>query len=145
MSNPAPEIRAVVVEREFPYPPEKLWRALTQPHLIEDWLMQNDFRPEVGHRYNLRTTPYGTWNGIVDSEVLTIEPNRTLSYTWDSGEGRLRVTSVVTWTLTPTDSGTHLRMEQAGFRSDQPQNFAGAKYGWENFFNKLAQLLARQA
>src|SRR4029077_18272830 len=96
--GPLTEPRSVVVEREFPHPPEKLWRALTQPHLIQEWLMQNDFAPNVGHRFNMRTTPYGTWNGIVDCEVLAIEPNRTLSYTWDSGEGSLRVTSVVTWT-----------------------------------------------
>jgi uncharacterized protein YndB with AHSA1/START domain len=143
MSEPATVTRSVIVEREFPFPPEKLWRALTQPHLIEEWLMKNDFKPEVGHRFNLRTTPYATWNGIIDSEVLAVEPNRTLTYTWDSGEGRLRVTSVVTWTLTPTGAGTHLRMEQSGFRSDQPQNYQGAKYGWQNFFAKLEQALAR--
>ena len=143
MSESATETRSVIVEREFPFPPEKLWRALTQPHLIEEWLLKNDFKPEVGHRFHLRTTPYANWNGIIDSEVLAIEPNRTLTYTWDSGEGRLRVTSVVTWTLTPTSAGTHLRMEQSGFRSDQPQNYQGAKYGWQNFFAKLEQALVR--
>lgn len=54
MTDAAPETRTVVVEREFPFPPDRLWRALTQPHLIEAWLMKNDFRPEVGHRFNLR-------------------------------------------------------------------------------------------
>ena len=78
MSKPATETRSVVVEREIPYPPEKLWRALTQPHLIEEWLMKNDFSPAVGHRFNLR----GEWGGVLDCEVLTVEPNRTLSYTW---------------------------------------------------------------
>ncbi|MGN6148632.1 MAG: SRPBCC family protein [Rhizomicrobium sp.] len=133
----------VVVERDFPHPPEKIWRALTQPHLIAEWLMQNDFEAKVGHKFNLRTTPYANWNGIIDSEVLAIEPNRTLTYKWDSGEGNFRVTSVVKWTLSPAGNGTHLRMEQSGFRSDQPQNFAGAKYGWENFFGKLEQVLAK--
>jgi uncharacterized protein YndB with AHSA1/START domain len=137
------ETHTVVVERELPHPPEKLWRALTQPHLIEEWLMKSDFAPSVGHRFNMRTTPYANWNGVIDCEVLAIEPNKTLSYTWDSGEGPLRVTSVVTWTLTPTSTGTHLRMEQSGFRSDQPQNFAGAKYGWERFFGNLEKALAR--
>ena len=47
-------LKTVVVEREFPHPPEKLWRALTQPHLMEEWLMKNDFKPAVGHRFNLR-------------------------------------------------------------------------------------------
>jgi uncharacterized protein YndB with AHSA1/START domain len=143
MSTQATETRSVVVEREMPHPPERLWRALTQPHLLEEWLMKNDFRPEIGHKYNLRTTPYGNWNGVIESEVLAIEPNKALTYTWDSGEGPMRVTSVVTWTLTPTATGTHLRMEQSGFRSDQPQNFQGAKYGWQNFFGKLEQLMAR--
>jgi len=143
MSGPTSETRAVVVEREFPFPPEKLWRALTQPHLLEEWLMKNDFAPVIGHSFNLRTTPYANWNGVIDCEVMAIEPNRTLTYTWDSGEGPMRVTSVVTWTLMPTATGTHLRMEQSGFRSDQPQNYAGAKYGWQNFFAKLEQTLAK--
>jgi uncharacterized protein YndB with AHSA1/START domain len=143
MNMQATETRSVVVEREMPHPPEKLWRALTQPHLLEEWLMKNDFKPVVGHKFNLRTAPYGSWNGVVESEVLAIEPNRTLTYTWDSGEGPMRVTSVVTWTLTPTAAGTHLRMEQSGFRSDRPQNFQGAKYGWQNFFGKLEQVLLR--
>ncbi|MEQ8751505.1 MAG: SRPBCC domain-containing protein, partial [Amphiplicatus sp.] len=74
----ASETRAAVVEREFAHPPEKLWRALTQPHLIAEWLMKNDFKPAVGHRFNLT----GEWGGVLDSEVLEVEPNRTLSYTW---------------------------------------------------------------
>ena len=137
------ETKSVVIERDLAHPPEKIWRALTQPHLLAEWLMQNDFKPAMGHRFNLRTQAYGDWNGIIDCEVLAIEPDKTLSYTWESGNGPLRVTSVVTWTLTPTDTGTHLRMEQSGFRSDQPQNYAGAKYGWQNFLAKLEQVLAQ--
>jgi uncharacterized protein YndB with AHSA1/START domain len=137
------ETKSVVIERDLAHPPEKIWRALTQPHLIAEWLMQNDFKPAMGHRFNLRTQAYGDWNGVIDCEVLAIEPNKTLSYTWESGNGPLRVTSVVTWTLTPTQTGTHLRMEQSGFRSDQPQNYAGAKYGWQNFLAKLEQVLAQ--
>ncbi|MGH6950779.1 MAG: SRPBCC family protein, partial [Vitreimonas sp.] len=73
------ETRTVVVEREFPHPPEKLWRALTQPHLISEWLMQNDFAPNVGHCFHLR----GEWGGALDCEVLEVEPHETLSYTWN--------------------------------------------------------------
>ena len=137
------ETKSVVMEREIAHPPEKIWRALTQPHLIAEWLMQNDFKPALGHRFNLRGQAYGDWNGIIDCEVLAIEPNKALSYTWESGNGPLRVTSVVTWTLTPTSTGTHLRMEQSGFRSDQPQNYAGAKYGWQTFLAKLEDVLAK--
>ena len=63
----AAETHSVVIEREMPYPPEKLWRALTQPHLIEEWLMKNDFKPVVGHRFKLR----GDWGGVLDCKVLT--------------------------------------------------------------------------
>jgi uncharacterized protein YndB with AHSA1/START domain len=71
--------------------------------------------------------------------VTAIEPNKSLSYRWDA----LGIETVVTWTLTPTSSGTHLRMEQIGFRPDQQQAYQGAKYGWPKFFANLEQVLAR--
>ena len=141
MNMTATDVRSVVIEREFPHPPEKIWRALTQPHLIEEWLMKNDFSPEVGHRFNLR----GEWGGVLDCEVLAVEPNRTLSYTWNfvHEDAAYNLRSVVTFTLTPTRAGTHLRMEQAGFGPDQKQAYGGAKAGWQQFFTKLEQVLER--
>ncbi len=130
----ASQTRSVVVEREFPHPPERIWRALTQPHLIEEWLMKNDFEPVVGHGFQLRAD----W-GAVECKVMTVEPNKTLSYTW----GAYGLESIVTWTLTPTPSGTRLRMEQAGFRPDQQQAYGGAKAGWPRFFASLEQVLTR--
>jgi uncharacterized protein YndB with AHSA1/START domain len=128
------QTRSVVVEREFSHPPEKIWRALTQPHLIQEWLMKNDFKPVVGHGFNLSAD----W-GAVECRVVTVEPNKTLAYTW----GAYGLESVVTWTLTPTATGTHLRMEQAGFRPDQQQAYGGAKAGWPRFFASLEQVVAR--
>ena len=141
MITTATETRSVVVELEFPHPPEKLWRALTQPHLIEEWLMKNDFKPVVGHSFNLR----GDWGGVLDCKVLEVEPHRTLSYTWDfkHEDVAFNLKSVVTFTLTPTSTGTHLRVEQAGFRPDQKQAYGGAHAGWKQFFTKLDQVLAR--
>lgn len=141
MTDASTETRSVIVERDIPHPPEKLWRALTQPHLIAEWLMKNDFKPAVGHRFNLR----GEWGGVLDCEVLTIEPHKTLSYTWDfvNDNAAFNLKSVVTFTLTPTGTGTHLRMEQSGFRPDQKQAFGGARHGWEQFFGNLEQLLAK--
>lgn len=135
------ETRSAVVEREFAHPPEKLWRALTQPHLIEEWLMKNDFKLDVGHRFNLR----GDWGGVLDCEVLEIEPQRRLAYTWNfaSEDAAYQLESVVTFTLTPTSAGTHLRMEQSGFRTDQKQAFGGAHAGWKQFFDKLDGVLAK--
>jgi uncharacterized protein YndB with AHSA1/START domain len=134
MNETSTEIRSVIVEREIAFPPEKIWRALTQPHLIQEWLMKNDFKPVPDHRFKLSAE----W-GSVDCRVLEIEPNRTLSYTWDA----YGLESTVTWTLTPAGSGTHLRMEQAGFRPDQEQAYQGAKFGWQRFFENLEQVLAR--
>ena len=103
--------------------------------------MKNDFKPAVGHRFNLR----GDWGGVLDCEVLAIEPNRTLSYTWNFAheDAAYALQSVVTFTLTPTATGTHLRMEQSGFRPDQKQAFGGANAGWQQFLANLEQVLAR--
>lgn len=141
MTENSPDTRAVVVEREIAHPPEKLWRALTTPHLMEEWLMKNDFKPDVGHKFNLR----GEWGGVLDCEVLEVEPMKTLSYAWnfEHEDSAYNLKSVVTFTLTPTPGGTHLRMEQTGFRPDQKQAFGGAHAGWKEFLAKLEDILAR--
>ena len=130
----ATETRSVIVEREVPFAPEKIWRALTQPHLIAEWLMQNDFAPVMDRRFQFRAD----W-GSVDCQVLAVEPNKTLSYTWAA----MGLESVVTWTLSPTGTGTHLRVEQSGFQPGQAQAYGGAKIGWRNFFDRLEQVVAR--
>ncbi len=134
MTDPAAETHSVVVEREMPFPPEKIWRALTQPHLIGEWLMKGDFEPVMGHRFHLRAD----W-GAVECQVLAVEPHKTLSYTWAA----YGLESIVTWTLTPTSTGTHLRMEQSGFPPDQEQAYKGAQGGWKQFFTALEKVLAR--
>jgi uncharacterized protein YndB with AHSA1/START domain len=128
--------RSVVVEREMPHPPEKVWRALTQGALIEEWLMKNDFQPVVGHRFNFRSTPVPGWDGVIACEVLAIEPNSRLSYSW----GTMGMVSMVSWTLTPTKGGTHVRMEQTGFRSEQDAAYKGATYGWTKFIGNLERV-----
>jgi uncharacterized protein YndB with AHSA1/START domain len=134
MNDTSTETLTVVVERDLPHAPEKIWRALTQPHLIEEWLMKSDFKPVADHRFSFRAD----W-GSVDAQVLVVEPNKTLAYTWSA----FGLESVVTWTLTPSGTGTHLRMEQSGFRPDQQQAYHGAKGGWARFFDALEQTLTR--
>lgn len=134
MTAAAEKTLTVVVERELPHPPEKIWRALTQPQLIEEWLMKNEFAPRVGHGFTLNAD----W-GTVTCEVKTVEEHRRLSYTWDAAP----LESLVTWTLTPTESGTMLRMEQTGFRHDQPMFYGGARQGWPGFLDRLEDVLAR--
>jgi len=122
----------------MPHPPEKIWRALTETSLINDWLMSNDFQPVVGHKFTFRSKPVPGWNGIIDSEVKVVEPNSRLIYSW----GTMGMESAVTWTLTPTPGGTHVRMEQSGFPSEESASYKGAKYGWTNFIGNLERVVA---
>ena len=103
--------------------------------------MKNDFKPVVGHRFNLR----GDWGGVLDCEVLAIEPNKVLSYTWNfrHDDAAFNLRSVVTFTLTPTSKGTRLRVEQSGFQPSQKQAYGGAHAGWRQFLEKLEQVLTR--
>ncbi len=137
-SNPTESTRTVVVERVFPHSPEKLWRALTESPLIAQWLMNNDFEPVAGRRFQFRAEPMPHWNGVIDCEVLIVEPLKRLSYSW----GALGLDSVVLFTLTPAEGGTHVRMEQTGFRADQEAAYKGANYGWQRFFGSLERVVA---
>jgi uncharacterized protein YndB with AHSA1/START domain len=136
MTQPT-DTRSVVIEREMPHPPEKVWRALTQGGLIEEWLMKNDFQPVVGHRFSFRATPVPNWNGVIDGEVLVVEPNSRLSYSWAT----MGLKSAVTWTLTPTRGGTHIRMEHSGFPSEESASYKGARWGWQNFIGNLERVV----
>jgi len=136
-TDPAPDTQSVVIEKNFPHPPEKLWRALTETKLLAQWLMNNDFEPVAHHKFQFRADPLPQWNGIIDCEVLLIDPPKTLSYTWNS----LGLGSVVLFTLTPVEAGTHLRMEHSGFGPDQQQAYKGATYGWQNFLTNLDRVL----
>jgi uncharacterized protein YndB with AHSA1/START domain len=131
--------RTLVIERKLSHPVSKVWRALTQGALMEEWLLKNDFQPVVGHRFSFRAEPNPHWNGIIECQVLTVEPNQRLSYSW----GSLGLESTVTFTLTPVEGGVLLRMEQSGFRPDQEQAYQGAKYGWKRFIDNLERLMEK--
>jgi uncharacterized protein YndB with AHSA1/START domain len=130
--------RTLVIERNIPHPPEKIWRALTEGSLIAEWLMKNDFQPVVGHQFNFRSTPMPNWDGVINCEVLVVEPTSRLSYSW----GSMGLKSIVAWTLTPTKGGTHVRMEQSGFGSTEDAYYKGANYGWQKFIGSLERVVA---
>jgi uncharacterized protein YndB with AHSA1/START domain len=138
MNTPAETTRSVVIERTFPHPQEKLWRALTEGPLVAQWLMNNDFEPVVGRKFQFRADPVPNWNGIIDCEVLVVDPLKQLSYTW----GAFGLGTVVLFTLTPADSGTHLRMEQSGFGANQDAAYKGATYGWQKFLGNMETVIA---
>jgi uncharacterized protein YndB with AHSA1/START domain len=140
-NNPAETPRSLVVERVFPHPPEKLWRALTEGLLLAQWMMNNDFQPVVGRKFQFRADPMPNWDGVVDCEVLVVDPLQRLSYNWGVGDAAAGLQWVVLWTLTPIDGGTHVRMEQSGFRPDQQAAYQGANYGWQKFIGNLERIV----
>ena len=119
-----PTTRSLVIEGTATAAGKSLARADPQ-RTTERVVMEIDFQPVVGHKFNFRAKPMPNWNGIIDCEVLVVEPNQKLSYSW----GSMGMGSVVAWTLTATSSGTLVRMEQSGFGPDQEANYQGAKYG----------------
>ena len=135
------QTECISFEFDLHHSPEKVWRALTDPELLAEWLLPViDLKLEPGAAFTFKTQPYPGWDGIVNCQMLEIEPYRKLSYTWVVGFG---LDTVVTFTLTPTPSGTRLSLVQSGFKPDQKQNFGGARYGWKMMGGKLVDLLGR--
>jgi uncharacterized protein YndB with AHSA1/START domain len=139
--NEAVAMRSIVVERTLPHSPEKVWRALTRAELISQWLMPNDFQPEIGHRFTFKTRPMGDWDGVVQCEVLDSKPHERLRYSWVGGSPSSRLDSVVTWTLTPAGAGTHLRMEHTGFRPENETAFAAMSPGWSRILERIGGVI----
>jgi uncharacterized protein YndB with AHSA1/START domain len=144
MSNAAqPATRSIVVERTMPHPPEKVWRALTDSHVIEDWLMKNDFQPVVGHVFQFRATPVPGWSGVTNCRVLEVDPPRRLSYAWGDGtESDSGLRTTVTWTLEAVAEGTRVRMEHAGFRPQDEGGYQGMGGGWPRILARLEDAAA---
>ncbi len=136
------QTKSIAFEFDLHHGPEKVWRALTDPVLLAEWLLPAiDLKLEPGAAFTLKTQPHPGWDGTVNCRMLEIEAHRKLSYTWVVGDKI--IDTVVTFTLTPTASGTRLSLLQSGFRPDQKQNFGGARYGWKLMGGKLVDLLER--
>ena len=130
------------LEFDLNHVPEKVWRALTDPVLLSEWLLPVvELKLETGAAFAFKTQPHPGWDGTVSCRLLEIEAHRKLSYAWIVGN--MELDTVVTFTLSPTPSGTRLSIVQSGFKLDQKQNFGGARYGWRMMGGKLVELLAR--
>lgn len=142
------ETHAITVEKVLPYAAEKIWRTLTTGELIARWLMPNDFVASVGHRFTFRTRPMGDWDGIVTCEVRACDPPRLLRYSWKGGADSnpaygSRLNSTVTWTLTPVDGGTHLRMVHDGFVFPGNQSaYDAMSPGWGKVLDGVGRVTA---
>ena len=122
------------------HPPEKVWRALTIPELLAEWLLPvAGLQLTPGTDFTFQTKPMPGWDGVVNCKLLESEVNKRIRYTWVVGG----MDTVVTFTLTPTASGTRLSLVHSGFKPQQKQNFGGARYGWRLMGGKLVDLLPR--
>jgi len=127
-------------EFDLPHAPEKVWRALTDPVLLAEWLLPVvDLQLEPGAAFTFKTQAYPGWDGTVQCRFVEIEVHRKLRYTWTVPF----LDTVVTFTLTPTASGTRLSLVQSGFASDQKREFGGARYGWKMMGERLVEVLGR--
>jgi uncharacterized protein YndB with AHSA1/START domain len=132
---------SISFEFDLHHPPAKVWRALTDPALLTEWLLPVvDLEPVPGAEFTFRTQPHPGWDGTVNCRIVESEPHRKLSYSWVVGD---MLDTVVTFTLAPAPSGTRLSLVQSGFKPEQKQNFGGARYGWRMMGGKLVDLLER--
>jgi uncharacterized protein YndB with AHSA1/START domain len=136
------QTESVSFEFDLPHAPQKVWRALTDPVLLAEWLL-----PVVGHElepgaaFTFNAPPQPGWDGIVNCRLIDIESHRRLSWAWVVGD----IDTIVEFTLEPTASGTRLSLVQSGFKEHQRHNFGGARYGWKMMGEKLVDVLARIA
>jgi len=133
---------SISFEFDLHHAPSIVWRALTDPALLSEWLLPVlDLRLESGAPFTFQAPPQPGWDGLVHCRLADIEVNRKLSYSWDVGD----LQTTVTFTLTETTSGTRLARVQSGFKEDQKRNFGGARYGWRMIGDRLVALLATTA
>jgi uncharacterized protein YndB with AHSA1/START domain len=147
MNETPADTLSIIIERLIPHPPQKIWRALTQAHLIEQWLMKNGFEPRLGARFTFQAKPMGDWNGIVHCEVTAFDPPRRLAYSWRGGSAKnpdygSALDSVVEWVLTPESMGTRVRMVHSGFGPHNTTAYEMMSGGWLRVVERLEQVSA---
>lgn len=140
--TPGAQTESLSFEFDLKHPPEKVWRALTRPELLAQWLLPVlDLKLEAGAAFQFKTQPYPGWDGTVNCQFVEIEAERKLSYKWVVGDKE--IDTVVTFTLSPTPTGTLLSLVQTGFKPENQPAFGGQRYGWNLMGGKLVELLGR--
>ncbi len=138
--TPASQSETITFTVDLPHAPGKVWRALTEPKLLAEWLLPV-FGLELapGAAFTFKTQPHPGWDGTVNCRIIESDAPRKLRYAWVVGD----MDTIVSFTLVPTASGTRLSLVHSGFKPSQKQNFGGARYGWAMMGGKLIDLLAR--
>jgi uncharacterized protein YndB with AHSA1/START domain len=149
--NDATSVREITVEEVFPYPPEALWKALTTGAIIGRWLMEpKGFEPVQGNRFTFQTRAAGGWDGVIHCQVLEVIPNQRFAYAWKGGHELntgygAPLDTVVTFTLTPEEGGTRLRLVHSGFVLPRNESaFTGMGEGWKKVVHQIGSVAADQ-
>lgn len=130
--------RTIKLATVLPYPPDKVWKALTDAKLLGSWFMENDIKPELHHFFTFRMAPQKGWDGITHCEITAIEPLRHIAYTYRgeaTGEKAMacagihsdaankitkgiftKLNTLLSFTLVPTCGGTILSVEHSGYK-----------------------------
>jgi uncharacterized protein YndB with AHSA1/START domain len=134
----------ISLEQQYPYPPEQVWRALTERAALAEWLMPNDFEPKLGHKFQFRAQPMPGWRGFVECEVIELVTSRRLAYTW-LGDDDWQEPTIVRWTLEPVGGGTRLRLEHTNLQEPWGRQLqALLAQGWRKMVEvKLVHVLER--
>lgn len=142
----------IVVEDVFPHAPQAIWKVLTTGALIGRWLKMplSGFEPVVGTRFTYKTTPAGGWDGKIQCEVLEVVENRRFVHSWKGGHESnvgygAPLDTVVTWTLSPVEAGTRLRLVHSGFVLPRNETaFTGMGKGWQQVVKTIDALSAEE-
>jgi uncharacterized protein YndB with AHSA1/START domain len=138
--------KQIVVDEVLPHAPDLVWKSLTTPELMGRWLMKPDgFEPREGNRFTYQTTPEGAWDGTIHCRVLEATPNERLSYAWTGGHETnqgygSRLDTVVTFTLSPVEGGTRLRLVHAGFKPENDHAYEKMSGGWPTVVKRIGDL-----
>jgi uncharacterized protein YndB with AHSA1/START domain len=136
---------SIRIEQTYPFPPERVWLALTDSARLSEWLMPNNFQPHLGHRFQFRAKSMPGWRGFVECEVIEIEPPRRLAYTW-LGDADWREPTIVRWTLEPTEAGTRLLLEHNNLQEPWGRELqAMLSHGWKKMLEKKLREVIEQS
>jgi uncharacterized protein YndB with AHSA1/START domain len=135
---------AIEVDQFLRQPPERVWRALTDPELLARWLMPNDFEPVVGHEFTFTTEPVPDrgFDGVIRCQLLELDEPRLVRFSWRSRP----LDTTVTFRLAAEGAGTRLFIVHDGFAADDPGQQSVLRIlggGWRGHLaRRLEQLLS---
>ncbi|RDI44741.1 SRPBCC family protein [Nocardia mexicana] len=142
------DLTSIELDHFYPHAPEKVWRALTTPELMAQWMMQPvGFEPVVGNSFRMRGTPMPNvgFSGEIRCEVIEVTAPERLSISWNDAESDRETGWVITWRLHPEGTGTRILFTHTGFDPDDTTAQLSRKImrgGWPGMFARLEKTLA---